>query len=66
MIRLLAHGKDADSRPIWPEIVLGGDETQADYVHPENIKLLLDLTQDALKSQIEGVRQMFSRLSSLI
>ncbi len=66
MIRLLAHGKDADSRPIWPEIVLGDDETQADYVHPENIKLLLDLTQDALKSQIEGVRQMFSRLGTVL
>lgn len=50
----------------WPEIVLGDDETQADYVHPENVKLLLDLTQDALKSQIEGIRQMFSRLGTVL
>ncbi len=50
----------------WPKIVLGDDETQADYVHPENVKLLLDLAQDALKSQIEGVKQMFSRLGTVL
>ena len=50
----------------WPEIILGDDESKADYVHPENTKLLLDLTQDALKSQIEGVRQMFSRLGTVL
>jgi len=50
----------------WPDILLGDDDTQDDYVHPENIKLLLDLTQDALKSQIEGVRQMFSRLGTVL
>lgn len=51
---------------VWPEIVLGDDEAQVDYVHPENVKLLLELTQDALKSQIEGVKQMFSRLGTVL
>lgn len=50
----------------WPDIQLGENETQIDYIHAENIKLLLDLTQDALKSQIEGVRQMFSRLGTVL
>jgi len=50
----------------WPDILLGDDDTQDNYVHPENTKLLLDLTQDALKSQIEGVRQMFSRLGTVL
>ena len=50
----------------FPTIKLGDDEKKAGYVHPENIKLLLDATQDALKSQIEGVRQMFSRLGTIL
>ena len=50
----------------WPEIARGEDDTQDDYVHPENVALLLELTQDALKSQIEGVRQMFSRLGAVL
>jgi len=50
----------------WPEIKLGDDESQPDYVHPENVKLLLELTEDSLKSQIEGVRQMFSRLGTVL
>ena len=50
----------------WPDFELGNDETQPDYIHPENIKLLLDLTEEALKSQIEGVRQMFSRLGTVL
>lgn len=66
MTKVVARGANVGSGPTWPEIVLGDDETQADYVHPENITLLLDLTQDALKSQIEGVRQMFSRLGTVL
>ena len=50
----------------WPDIVLGDDASQADYVPPENVKLLLELTQDALQAQIEGVRQMFSRLGTVL
>ena len=45
----------------WPTIMLGDDEKAAGYVHPENVKLLLDLTQASLQSQLDGVRQMFSR-----
>ena len=58
--------RNIKTQPAWPEFALGNNETQAGYVHPENIKLLLDLTQDALKSQIEGVRQMFSRLGTVL
>ncbi len=58
--------QNVGTQPAWPEFALGNDETQDGYVHPENIKLLLDLTQDALKSQIEGVRQMFSRLGTVL
>ena len=50
----------------WPEVDLGDDENQPDYVHPENVKLLLELTEESLKSQIEGVRQMFSRLGTIL
>ncbi len=63
---MAAHGTNIKPQPTWPKIVLGNDETQAGYVHPGNIQLLLDLTQDALKSQIEGVRQMFSRLGTVL
>jgi hypothetical protein len=50
----------------WPKIVLGDDENEPGYVHPDNIKLLLDGTEKALQSQIEGVRQMFSRLGTVL
>lgn len=50
----------------WPNIDLSKDEGDPDYVPPENIKLLLDATQAALQSQIEGVRQMFSRLGTVL
>lgn len=50
----------------WPDFELGDDEKDYNYIHPENIKLLLDLTEDSLKSQIDGVRQMFSRLGTVL
>jgi hypothetical protein len=50
----------------WPDFDLGDDEKDPNYVHPDNIKLLLDLTEESLKSQIEGVRQMFSRLGTVL
>jgi hypothetical protein len=51
---------------VWPDFELGDDETDPNYIHPENIKLLLDLTEESLKSQIDGVRQMFSRLGTVL
>ena len=66
MAKAMTRDTNVKPPPAWPEFALGDNETQDGYVHPENIKLLLDLTQDALKSQLEGVRQMFSRLGTVL
>lgn len=50
----------------WPTIDLGEDADRQGYIHPDNVKLLLDQTENALKSQIEGVRQIFSRLGTIL
>jgi hypothetical protein len=51
---------------VWPDFELGDDDKDPNYIHPENIKVLLDLTEESLKSQIDGVRQMFSRLGTVL
>ena len=54
------------SKHVWPEIEFKDDEKDPDYVPAENVRLLLDLTQEKLKSQLDGVRQMFSRSGSIL
>jgi hypothetical protein len=50
----------------WPDIVPGDDPTDEDYVAAANVQLLLDQTEAALRSQIDGVRQIFGRLATVL
>ncbi len=64
--RFRKHRAGKSNDEAWPSIVLGDDEKLAGYVHSDNIKLVMSLTQEGLKSQIDGVRQMFTRLGTVL
>ena len=59
--------KKSNARDVAPtEIDLGSYKYSPGYIPVENTKLLLDLAQTSLQSQIEGVRQMLSRVGAIL
>lgn len=65
--RLLPWGRGVQASEYdWPELVLGENPADETYISQENVKLLLDQAENALKSQLEGTRQIFSRLGTVL
>lgn len=61
------NSKDLDKNQInWETFPLDDGNDSENYIPPENIKVLLELAKAGLQSQIEGVRQIFSRMSTIL